>query len=158
MPSQNQSADTFSRARYPERQDEIGEDPARWLDHDLLARSAVRQQVDSDSQFDQVSLVEDTGVSTFGQLLRARIRGIDKLTVIRHWLEVEHDLDRGPRDTVVDLLQERADELKEIGERPDRIPHGPRMPPEWTFEPSLGDDIDQRSADELIATDGGQNE
>lgn len=158
MPSQNQSADTSSRARYPERQAEIGEDPARWLDHDLLARSAVRQQADPDSQYDRMRLVEDTEVSTFGLMLRARIRGIDKLSVIRHWLEVEHDLDRGPRETVVDLLQERADELKEIGVRPDRLPHGPRRPPEMTFEPSLDDGLDQRSADEMIATDGGRDE
>jgi len=155
MPSQHQSADTSSRARYPERQTEIGEDPARWLDRDILGRSAVKQQADPDSEFGEMRLATDTDVSTYGMMLRARIRGIDKLPVIRHWLEVEHDLDRGPRDTVVELLQERADELKNIGERPDRLQHGPRLPPEWTFEPSVGDDVDQKTASEKLVTDGG---
>jgi len=159
MPSEAQGGSTSSdRAEYPDRKQEIGEDPARWLDQDLLERTVVRQEVDPTSEFGEMRLVEDTDVSTPGQMILGRIRGIDSLLIIRHWMEVEHDLDRGPRDTIVDALQERADELKEIGERPDRLPAGPRRPPEMTYEPSVAPVQDQRTAAERIATDGGRDE
>ena len=159
MPSTAQGGSTSSdRAEYPEVEQEISEDPARWLDRDLLERTAVRQEANPISEFDEVHLVEDTDVSTPGQIVLSRIRGIDSLLVVRHWLEVEHDLDRGPRDTIVDALQERANKLKRIGERPDRLPAGPRRPPEMTFEPSVGESPDQRTAAEKLATDGGCDE
>jgi hypothetical protein len=159
MPSKNQGGSVSSdRAEYPDRKQEIGEDPARWLDQDLLERTAVQQEVDPTSEFGEIRLVEDTDVSTPGQLVLSRIRGIDSKLVIRHWLEVEHDLDRGPRDTIVDALQERAETLKEIGERPDRLPEGPRRPPAMTFEPSVAPAENQHTAAERIATDGGRDE
>ena len=128
MPSTAQGGDNSDRARYPDRADEIGEDPARWLDKDLTARSMQRQQADETPSRQAMRLVEDTDTTTAGKIVRDRISGIDSLIVIKHWLEVESDLDRGPRDGVITLLQERADELKQIGERPDRLPLGPREP------------------------------
>ncbi|MFY4814577.1 hypothetical protein ACOJIV_18045 [Haloarcula sp. AONF1] len=153
MPAEAQGGSSTSRATYPEIKAEIGEDPARWLDQNLLERTVVRQEVDPTSEFGEMRLVEDTDVSTPGQLVLSRIRGIDSLLVIRYWLEAEHDLERGPRDTIVDALQARADTLKRIGERPDRLPDGPRRPPEMTYEPSVGDTPDQQTAAEQILRD-----
>jgi len=75
MPSQNQSADRSERERFPEVAEEIGEDPARWLDHDMLKQTLVRQEVDPNSEFGQMRLVEDNDKnSTFGKMFRARVR------------------------------------------------------------------------------------
>jgi hypothetical protein len=125
MVSENQSAATTERQRFPKKAEQIGEDPARWLDRDLLKRTCVRQQADQTASRQQVRLIEDTDTSTPAKLLRARIRGIDKLSVLARWYEVENQLDRGPRDQVIALLDERKRDLKELGERPDRLPAGP---------------------------------
>lgn len=126
MPSQHQPSDSSERARNPDIKAEIGEDPARWLDCDLTARTQTRLQPDNSPRKAKYKLVTDTDTSTRGKMLRARIRGIDSLAVLRHWFEVENRLDRGPRQQVLDLLHQRADYLKEAGQRPDRLPHGPR--------------------------------
>lgn len=93
----------------------IGEHPARYLDRKLMTGA-------------------ESGDAEPGEFVRARIRGIDRLDVIGAWIGVERRLDRGPRPVVIRLLQERAQELEEIGERPDRLPFGPRKQREPTGE------------------------
>lgn len=142
--------------RYPELVAEIGEDPTRWLDHDMLKQTLVRQEEARDDPHGGKRLVEDNrNNSTFGKMFKARVRGIDKLYVLRLWMEVESRLDRGPRDHVLDPLRERAQELRENGERSHYLPFGPQhdrdLPPVETPE------LDQRSADEMLATDGGRD-
>lgn len=76
------------RERFPILEEQIGEDPARFLDCDLL-----------DEDDDRLELVA------------ARIRGIRFTKVIRAWIAVERNLGRGhddrPRDLVIDLLEQR---------------------------------------------------
>ena len=79
----------------------LGENPARFLDHDLVERG--HRHTDH----------------TLQRLVRARIRGIDRLEVVNAWIAVERKLDRGPRDQIIDLLEERKDYLEDHGERPD---------------------------------------
>ena len=79
---------------------DIGEDPGRFLDRDLLTRPG-----------------QDADVSPGAALVRARIRGIDRLERIAAWRKVEHRLDRGPRKGVLDLLDEREEAVREEGER-----------------------------------------
>lgn len=78
----------------------IGENPARFLDVELI----------------------ETGprhTSTSGRdLFTARVRGIDRIGVANAWIQVERLLDRGPRDVVIDVLERRRDFLIEQGERP----------------------------------------
>lgn len=91
---------------------DIGEDPGRFLDRDLLTR-----------------LGQDADVSPGAALVRARIRGIDRLERIAAWRKAEHRLDRGPRKGVLDLLDEREETLREQGERdrPDLTPRQRRQ-------------------------------
>ena len=85
----------------------IGEDPARYLD---------------------VERVSDL------ELARARIRGIDYISVLRCWRAVETQLhERGVvsehhRQKVLEWLDEREAELEEIGERDERVEPGSRTP------------------------------
>ena len=101
MPSEHSPAETDDRERFHSIQAEIGEDPARWLDRPLFGGPQ--------------------GTSEPGIMIRARVRGIDDLLVIRYWLEVEHQLERGPRDRVIQMLRDRAAELQAIGERDGRV-------------------------------------
>lgn len=89
------------RERFPSLVADIGEDPAQFLDHDLLGDSR-----------------HDTPLRT----ALARIKGIDSLQVANAWLAVERQLDRGPREQVVDALENRIAFLDEHGERPDNLP------------------------------------
>ena len=79
--------------------DKLGENPARFLDNDLIERGP--------SHTDQ----------TLQRLVLARIRGIDRIEVVNAWTAVERKLDRGPRDRIIDLLEQRKNHLKEHGER-----------------------------------------
>lgn len=112
MPSQNQPADTSDRLRA--YQPRIDEDPARWLDWDLLA--------DQDR----------------AEMVRTLIDGIDSLERIRAWRAVErllanddhnddarNQLDE-PRGPIMQRLDQREEWLRLHGERPDRLPFGPR--------------------------------
>lgn len=80
--------------------DDIGEDPARYLAVDRL---------------------DDL------RLARARIQGIDYLAVLRAWGAVERRLhDRGEvtehhREKVSGWLDEREEELSEVGDRDERL-------------------------------------
>lgn len=100
MPSTNQSGQSApNREEFPEIENEIGEDPARFLDKPLAP--------------DYTSGGDTTPLA----LAKARIKGIEKLTVVARWLEVEHQLERGPRDSIVELLEKRGQDLKEHGDR-----------------------------------------
>ena len=88
-------------------QAKLGENPARFLDHDLVEYGA--------SHTDE----------TLQSLVTARIRGIDYLEVVNAWIAVERKLDRGPRDRVISLLEQRKAHLEENGER---------ELPDWTVE------------------------
>lgn len=98
MPSTKQSGVTDpEHERFPEVAAQIGEDPARFLDRPILG--------------------DGVGDSTPLGLAMARIRGIDRLPVVARWLEVENQLERGPREQVVEALEARGRTLKEEGER-----------------------------------------
>lgn len=82
---------------------DIGENPARFLDRRL------------------VEYGQDHTDHTFARMVRDRIKGIDRLAVVNAWIAVERKLDRGPRDRVIDLLEQRREFLQEHGERPDDL-------------------------------------
>jgi hypothetical protein len=92
--------------RCPTLKDQIGEDPARWLDWDFLA---------------------DAGRKS---LVMSLINGMDTLQRLRAWRAVERRLaardDREPRAAIMQRLDQREEWLELHGERPDRLPHGPR--------------------------------
>jgi hypothetical protein len=88
-------AQQTKRERFPAVRERIGEDPARYLDYP--------------EDPDQL------------RLAYARIRGIDRQSVIVEWLRVERELERGPRETVIGWLQERNRELIEHGDRDDQL-------------------------------------
>ena len=89
------------RERFPELREQLGEDPARWLDWSIL------------------------GERDRERMVRTRIESIDRIEVIRAWKAVERRLGRGedggPRSGIVQALDEREGVLEEIGERPDRL-------------------------------------
>jgi hypothetical protein len=90
------------RERFPGLRDDLGEDPARFLDRPL---------------FDG-----DEHTASPGAIMRARIRGIDYLATLRAWKAVERNLDRGPRDRVIEMLEDREQWLLEHGDRDERLP------------------------------------
>lgn len=96
-------ANKSERERFPKLAEEIGEDPARFLDHDLVERGSSRTS------------------STGQDLLRARIRGIDEKKIARAWIAVERRLDRGPRSTVLEWLEDRLAYLEDHGDREERL-------------------------------------
>lgn len=114
MPSQNQPADTSDRLQCPALVEDIGEDPARWLDWDLLADTAR------------------------AEIVRTLIDGIDTVERLRAWRAVERKLANDdendgarnpledPRGRIMQRLDQREEWLKLNGERPDRLAFGPR--------------------------------
>ncbi|WP_018257646.1 hypothetical protein [Halomicrobium katesii] len=127
MPSTNQSANDRDRETFPKIRDDVGEDPARWLDWEIL------------------------GINDREQLVRTRIDSIDSLEAIRAWIGVERALGRGdgggPRKGIINALEQRERRLDEIGERPNRLQQrdGPRdlAPVECSYPDR--DDIDAAS-------------
>ncbi|WP_435067687.1 hypothetical protein [Haloplanus sp. C73] len=88
------------REEFPSVAEDIGEDPARFLDVDRL---------------------EDL------ELARARIRGIDFIATLRAWKAVERNLastgvvSEHHRTKVMEWLDERESELEELGDRDERM-------------------------------------
>lgn len=122
VPSEHSPGANSSRERFPRLKDDIGEDPARFLDRDLFEHGQVRLEERNHAEWDQSRqrLVRNQDVSAPGEMIRDRIRGIDKLAVASAWLAIERRLDRTPeggRDVVVGLLEDRIDELEAKGER-----------------------------------------
>jgi hypothetical protein len=127
MPSQNQGGSQRQRRRFDELKDQIGEDPARWLDWDLFTNGHRRQ------------------------LVRSLIKGIDTVERVRAWKAIERRLadqdDRKPRAKIMQWLDQREEWLELHGERPDRLQERdePRdLPPVKTKFPDR-DDIDTAS-------------
>ena len=87
----------LERGTFDDIKQDIGEDPARFLDHDLISDRDMRE------------------------LAFARIRGIDFQHVIDAWVDVEVALERGPRKPVIAALNERKRELQRIGDRDERV-------------------------------------
>lgn len=121
------------RETFPSLRDEVGEDPARWLDRDLLARQTTRVTYTTDDLGrTHAQIKPDTATSTDGEKVHQRIAGIRSLPLLRAWRAVERKLGRGddggPRDRVMDWLAEREDELDAMRDRPEReryLPEGP---------------------------------
>ena len=140
MPSSYE--ETPDRETFPKVAEEIGEDPARFLDRELVG----------------------TGDSAPAMLVKARVRGIRKLSTVRAWKAVERALGRGPddgpREGVMRLLRQREEYIKE--HEPDKWRLGPHRPPEW-FDTGDSDDQERsKSALEKVrsgqlATDGGED-
>lgn len=148
---------TRDRAEFPRLRDRLGEDPATFLDRDLVGdRSAQR-------------------------MVRDRISGIDTLEVLSAWRAVERKLaehhDREPRQGVIDALDERGLWLEEHGDRDDRVTRIDRGPSLESCVVFLDEDGEERSsrsvhrksspfgydledygAAEAVATDGGTDE
>jgi len=125
MPSQNQGGGGRQRRRFDSLKDDIGEDPARWLDWDLLNHPDRRQVV------------------------RSLIKGIDQVKRVRAWQAVERRLadqdDREPRAKILQWLDQREEWLELHGERSDRLQERdePRdLPPVETTYPDR-DDVDE---------------
>jgi hypothetical protein len=74
---------------------DIGADPGRWLDRELV-ESGPRHT-------DQ----------TLKRAVHARIKGMRSLAVVEAWREVEHRIDRGPRDEILEWLDVKAAALEE---------------------------------------------
>jgi hypothetical protein len=106
-PSTNQSAHQRDRLECASIREQIGEDPARWLDWDFLADSGRKV------------------------LVMSLINGIDDMQRLRAWRAVERRLaardDREPRGPIMQRLDQREQWLELHGERPDRLPFGPRQ-------------------------------
>lgn len=151
MPSEHSPGESSDRERFPGLKDDIGEDPARFLDRPLFNGAE--------------------GMTSPGWFIAQRIGGIDKIAVCRAWKAVERRLERGPRDRVIKLLEEREQRLEEIGERPDRLQErdGRDLPEKQWFqvdedgERTPWNEVDRHAAGEsltsrsrAVATDGGE--
>lgn len=104
MPSESQPADTGEGVQaFPKIVERIGENPARFLDRDVMGTTPEGQSKPS-------------------LMLEARIQGIDYLEVIGCYLAVETQLDREecPRSGVMNLLEERKAWLEDHGDRDER--------------------------------------
>jgi hypothetical protein len=115
VPSEFQSAG--SDGSLPEwRQaiaDDIGEDPGRWLDRDLVERGPGHTD------------------RTLQRAVHARIQGIDYREVIDGWQQVELQLEREacPRQRVMAWLNQRDAWLQEHGDRDERLERVDRSAP-----------------------------
>ena len=136
-----------SRERFDEYREEFAEDPARFLDVPLL-------EPDQD------------GSSSF-LLAKARIEVLDDLALLDAWIDVELRLERGPRQEVIALLNQRKVILTGIGEREERLADAPRRDPERTESVAVWADYDDgqqktsalsTSHRQMAATDGGKSE
>ncbi|WP_135807340.1 hypothetical protein [Halorussus marinus] len=104
--------------------DQLGFDPRRFFDEPLLAGD--------DTAMDPV------------ERMRGIIRGLDDKQSVASLLSVEKTLERGPRDEVIEMLQDRMAFLREHGERPDNLrTEWPHELPE-RYQPH---DRDRRQAD-----------
>jgi len=144
MPSENQSGSRADRFEAANTRDRIGEDPARWLDQDLMSHSDRRDMV--------ATLIES----------------MDSIERVRAWRVVERglaaadadesrvDIDK-PRGRIMQWLDQREEWLSQHGERPARLPAGPRRPcdccdgePDTT--PAELRERDQQQAARLVAS------
>jgi hypothetical protein len=115
MPAEGQPGQTSDRETFPSLAEDLGEDPARFLDRELIERGPGHTN------------------ETAKALVVARIEGIDRVEVARAWRAVERALaekhDREPRQAIVKRLEERVAWLEAHGDRDDRLGE-PRDPEE----------------------------
>jgi len=109
MPSEYSPADSGDGIQqFPHIVERIGENPARFLDRDVLGSTP-------------------SGESKPSLMLEARIRGIDYQLVVDAYIYVELNLDREecPRSGVLSMLKRRKEWLREHGDRPrgETTPH-----------------------------------
>ncbi|WP_284007849.1 hypothetical protein [Haloarcula pelagica] len=116
MPSEQQAGDRDERLRCPTTRERIGEDPARWLDRELITDADRRRIV--------LTLID----------------GMDSIERVRAWKACERRLanpqaDDNPRNPleeprakIIHRLEQREAWLELHGERPERLPEGPRRP------------------------------
>lgn len=108
MSYQDKPADRSEHPSYPSIKADLGYNPARFLNHDLLETG-------------------DGGTTESNQMLvRAVIRGLGSVAAVRAWTVVERNLahqvdDREPRQPVLDWLAEREAELEGQGDLKDRL-------------------------------------
>lgn len=116
----NKPASRGTRERCPDLAEIIDEDPARWLDRALIDDEAARE------------------------LVKSRIRGLEDVNTVNVWAAAEKRIERGPRQGVLDWLDERRDELAEMGrmdfqtwldEQPKRDPKPTESVARWVYEP-----------------------
>ncbi|WP_373190014.1 hypothetical protein [Halolamina sp.] len=122
MPSEHSPGQSGDRQRFPDLAEDIGEDPARFLNRDLFEHGQVRLEERDHSEFNEGNqrVVRDEAVSAPGEMIRDRIQGIDDLAVARAWRAIELRLERTPeggRGVVVGFLEDRIDKLEADGER-----------------------------------------
>jgi hypothetical protein len=101
---------------------DLGEDPARWLDRDLVERGPAHTD------------------RTMQRAVHARIQGIRTREIIDAWQTVEVRLDREacPRQRVMAWLNQRDQELKERDEPTQRATSpAPTEAAEPDYEPDL---------------------
>jgi len=122
MPSQNQGGGERQRRRFDHVKEDIGEDPARWLDWDLIRHEDRRE------------------------LLWSLIDAIDSIERVRACRAVERRLaakdDREPRAKIIQRLDQREEWLELHGERPDRLQERTEsrdLPPVETTFPNRDD-------------------
>ena len=95
------ATDETVAADFERMRDNIGENPAHFLDQPLFTG--------------------DDGCSDPVEMIRDRIRGIDRLAVLACWTKVEEELGRTPaggRDRIMEMLADRREFLVDHGERP----------------------------------------
>jgi len=116
MPSTTQAGDRDERLRCPRTRERIGEDPARWLDRELITDADRREIV--------LTLIDS----------------MDSIERVRAWRACElrlanpqeDDTPRNPLDEPRGRIMQRLDQreawLELHGERSERLPEGPRRP------------------------------
>lgn len=169
----NKPAETTVRERFPDLEKIIGEDPARWLDRDLIDDPTARE------------------------LVRSRIDALEDVNVCNVWVAAEKRLSRETRNGVLEWIDERREELAAEGrldfgswleDAPKRDPEptesvarwdrekegggvevtdgrdrGPYLPSDLDYVQSVRDHLEARDGagsdeptpDQSVATDGG---
>lgn len=105
MPSDWQTAGSHDYPTFPAIKEAEGEDPARFLHL-------------------EISPDADYSPGSNGQLIEARIRGIESLSLLRAWRAVERQLHDGGRDRVLSDLDDREAELTSDADDPDTTDDG----------------------------------
>lgn len=85
---------TRSHPSFPDIEDQLGYNPARFLDHE-----------------DSATISETSELA----MAQAMIRGIEDVATVRTWVTVETPLDRGPRQQVIAWLNQRQATLQDTG-------------------------------------------
>lgn len=110
------------RETFPAIREQHGEDPARYLDRDLVERDGTRVTYGTDHRGRTTANTRpDEDTSPHGERVRQRIEGIRSVELLRAWRAVERRLGRGPdggpRQKVLDWIDDREEELDDPNPR-----------------------------------------